>query len=379
MAPPVKRLLIFAGTRPEAIKVAPVVRALREMEDVFEARLCSTGQHREMLQQAFADFDLAPDVDLKVMAHDQTLAALSGRLFPAIDGLLERERPDAILVQGDTTTVQIAALCGFYRSIPVGHIEAGLRSGDLAAPFPEEMNRRIATQASRWHFAPTERARANLLAEHVPDEAIFVTGNTVIDSLLEMAARVRRMPPPLPPRLEALAGSGRPIVLITGHRRESFGQGFEDICTALARLAKAHPDVAFVYPVHLNPNVSEIVGARLSGIDNIMLERPLAYRAFVRMMDVSRLILTDSGGVQEEAPSLGKPVLVMREVTERPEGVEAGVSRLVGSDPEVIVKAVGELLTDEAAYRRMASAQNPYGDGTAGRRIAAVLRAALSP
>jgi UDP-N-acetylglucosamine 2-epimerase len=373
-----KRILIFAGTRPEAIKVAPVVRALRDLGEAFEVRLCSTGQHGEMLEQALADFELSPDIELEVMAPGQTLAGLSGRLFPAIDALLEREQPDAILVQGDTTTVQVAALCAFYRRIPLGHIEAGLRSGDLAAPFPEEMNRRIATLAARWHYAPTERARRNLLAEQIPEAAILVTGNTVIDALLETVERTRRAPPPLPSALAAVVASDRPMVLITGHRRESFGQGFQDICMALRRLADAHPETAFVYPVHLNPNVLDIVTGQLSGVPNILLERPLAYRAFVRMMDRARLILTDSGGVQEEAPSLGKPVLVMRSVTERPEGVEAGVSLLVGSDPDTIVREVSRLLTDEAAYRRMASASNPYGDGAAGRRIAAALREALT-
>jgi UDP-N-acetylglucosamine 2-epimerase (non-hydrolysing) len=335
-----KRILVFAGTRPEAIKIFPVVRALRQMADAFEVRICASGQHREMLAQAFADFGLVPDIDLAVMAPGQSLASLSGRLFSAIDEVLERERPDAILVQGDTTTVQVASLCGFYREIPVGHIEAGLRSHDLHAPFPEEMNRRITTLTAAWHFAPTELARRNLLAEAIPADTVFVTGNTVIDSLLEMVERVRRDPPPLPPRLVAVAASGRPIVLVTGHRRESFGRGFEDICSALKRLAERHPDACFVYPVHLNPKVKDVVTARLSGVPNIILEAPLTYRPFVRMMDICRLILTDSGGLQEEGPSLGKPVLVMREVTERPEGIEAGVSRLVGSDPDVIVEAV---------------------------------------
>lgn len=374
-----KKILVFAGTRPEAIKVVPVVRALREMNDVFDTRLCSTGQHREMLSQAFADFGLAPEVDLSVMVPGQNLAGLSGRLFPEIDALLEREQPDAVLVQGDTTTVQVVALCAFYRRIPVGHIEAGLRSHDLLAPFPEELNRRIATLAASWHFAPTALARRNLLAENVPEAAVFVTGNTVIDSLLDMAERVRRAPPPLPGRVEALLSAGTPLVLVTGHRRESFGQGFESICRALRRLAERRPEVAFVYPVHLNPNVRQAVGRWLSNIDNILLEEPLSYRPFVRLMAASRLLLTDSGGIQEEGPALRKPVLIMREVTERPEGVEAGSNRLVGTDSEAIIEGVERLLRDPAEYARMADAPNPYGDGTAGRKIAAFLRQVLCP
>lgn len=369
-----KRILVVAGTRPEAIKMAPVVLALRNHTDAFEVRLCSTGQHRQMLAQALADFDLVPDASIDVMETSQTLAGLSGRLFLAIDELFARENPDAVLIEGDTTTVQVAAICAFYRGVPVGHIEAGLRSNDLAAPFPEELNRRMTSLVTTWHFAPTELARDNLTAEGFDPGSIFVTGNTVVDALLEMRRRVDVDPPELAPRVQSAIGRNAPIVLVTGHRRESFGEGFRNICDALNTLARKHSGVVFVYPVHLNPAVREPVHSRLANIGNIVLEEPLPYKAFVRLMQVSRLILTDSGGIQEEAPSLGKPVLVMRSVTERPEGVEAGVNRLVGTSADSIVHGVEEVLLDEQTYRRMSAGKNPYGDGTASMQIAAILR-----
>jgi UDP-N-acetylglucosamine 2-epimerase len=371
-----KRILVFAGTRPEAIKLAPVIRALRETEGI-ETRLCATGQHRQMLAQAFADFGLAPDVDLGVMTAGQTLAGLSARLFTGIDALLEQEAPDAVLVQGDTTTVQVAALSAFYRRIPVGYIEAGLRSGDITSPFPEELNRRIATLAAAWHFAPTPLARDHLLAEGVAADAVFVTGNTVVDALMQTLAAMGQAPAPLPDRLEAMLGAGRRFVLMTGHRRESFGDGFQRICDAVEALARRYPDVAFVYPVHLNPQVLGPVTQRLGGLSNVFLEEPLAYRGFVRLMAGCRLILTDSGGIQEEGPSLGKPVLIMRSVTERPEGVEAGVNRLVGANAQAIAAEVSRLLDDDRAYAAMAGARNPYGDGEAARRIAALMHRLL--
>jgi UDP-N-acetylglucosamine 2-epimerase len=373
-----KKIILFAGTRPEAIKMVPVVTALRTMDDVFAIRLCASGQHKDMLAQALADFDIVPDIDLGVMAPSQTLAGLSARLFAAVDTLLEAEAPDAILVQGDTTTAQVAALCAFYRRIPVGHVEAGLRSHALDAPFPEELNRRIIAMAGTWHFAPTELSMRNLIEEKVSPPSIFVTGNTVVDALLDMRARISRDTPVLPPRLEALVEQETPIVLITGHRRESFGQGFENICEGLRRLAERHGDVAFVYPVHLNPQVDAIVRQKLSHIANIYLEAPLAYKSFVRLMTASQILLTDSGGLQEEGPTLGKPVLIMRDTTERPEGVRAGNNLLVGTDPDRIFGSVDTLLTDSAAYAGMANAKNPYGDGTAGRQIAAILRSALA-
>ncbi len=371
------RILVVAGTRPEAIKLAPVVRALRALGQVFDVRLCSTGQHREMLAQAFADFDLAPDSELEVMQSNQTLAGLSARLFCAIDELLAQEHPDAVLVEGDTTTVEVAALCAFYRQVPVGHVEAGLRSHDLSLPFPEELNRRITALATTWHFAPTALAKCNLEAEGIRPESVFVTGNTVVDALLDTRERVRKAPPPLPQRIESAMARKSPIVLITGHRRESFGQGFRNICDALHSLARSHPQTTFVYPVHLNPSVRQPVHERLANIENIVLEEPLAYRAFVRLMEASRLILTDSGGIQEEGPSLGKPVLIMRDVTERPEGVEAGVNCLVGTLPDSIVSGVEELLSNEQTYKRMSAARNPYGDGTAAKQIAAILQQRL--
>jgi UDP-N-acetylglucosamine 2-epimerase (non-hydrolysing) len=373
-----KRILVIAGTRPEAIKMAPVVHALRGMGNTFDVRVCSTGQHKEMLAQALADFDLAPDCILDVMQTGQTLAGLSGRLFHAIDALLARERPDAILVEGDTTTVEVAALCAFYRRIPVGHVEAGLRSHDMTQPFPEELNRRITALAATWHFAPTRLAGRNLEAEGIRPEVIFVTGNTIVDALMDTLERIQKSPPPLPERIEAAITRRTPIVLITGHRRESFGQGFQNICDALQRLAASHPETTFIYPVHLNPAVRQPVHERLENIENILLEEPLAYKAFVRLMEASRLILTDSGGIQEEGPSLGKPVLVMRDVTERPEAVEAGVNRLVGTVPDSIVSGVEELLSSEQAYGRMTSAANPYGDGTAAKKIAGILERQLT-
>ena len=374
-----KRILIFAGTRPEVIKMAPVIRALKNMPDTFEVRICSTGQHRELISTAFADFDVVPDIQLNVMSANQSLSQLSGRLFGAIGDLVQNEMPDAVLVQGDTTTVMIAALCAFYRNVPVGHVEAGLRSHDINAPFPEEMNRRIATLASTWFFAPTERAGANLLAEGIPAASIYVTGNTVVDALLQTVSGISKTPPVLPDSIERLVVAGQRIVVVTGHRRENFGRGLENICDALVRLARAHPDVAFVYPLHLNPNVVGPVTDRLSGIENIYLEKPLPYSAFIRLMDLSLLILTDSGGAQEEGPSLRKPVLVMRDVTERPEGVEAGTSILVGTDAERIFTEVHRLLTDSSLYATMTSAGNPFGDGTAGKNIAMILCRLLAP
>jgi UDP-N-acetylglucosamine 2-epimerase len=368
-----RKILVCAGTRPEAIKMVPVFRALRARPDRFEVQLCSTGQHREMLRQAFADFGVAPDVELDVMVPNQSLAGLSARLFDAIDGLLAREHPHVLLVQGDTTTVQIAALCAFYRGILVGHVEAGLRSHNLRSPFPEELNRRIAGMVSDLHFAPTDAAKKNLLAEGVPADRVFVTGNTVIDALLWMAEDVRRQPPPLPREVESLVTEGRRFVLITGHRRESFGSGFEHMCEAIRQLASSHPDVFFVYPVHLNPHVRGPVHAILDGIPSVCLIEPQSYKPFVRLMDACTLIMTDSGGVQEEAPSMGKPVLVMRDVTERMEGVHTGVCKLVGTDTAAIVREASRLLDDSAEYDLMAKATNPYGDGHAAERIVSVL------
>jgi UDP-N-acetylglucosamine 2-epimerase len=373
-----KKILIIAGTRPEAIKVVSVVRALRALPECFNVRLCASGQHKEMLVQAFADFDMVPDVNLDVMTAAQTLSSLSARIFAAVDELYTRERPDAVLVQGDTTTVQVGALAAFYRKIPLGHIEAGLRSHNILAPFPEELNRRVAGLVASWHFAPTELARRNLLAEKTPDGDILVTGNTVIDSLLWMRDMVRAEAPELPASVEDALKQTRRIVLVTGHRRESFGEGFRNICRALLEISRRFPEDRLVYPVHLNPNVQTVVNELLGAAPGIILCPPQSYKPFVRLMDSSHLILTDSGGIQEEGPSLGKPVLVMRELTERPEGVETGVNILVGTDSATIVDAATRLLSDGGAYRTISSSKNPYGDGHGGQRIAAFLKTRLA-
>lgn len=368
-----KRILICAGTRPEAIKLAPVVTALRGRSEAFEVRLCATGQHREMLRQAFADFGIEPDVNLDVMTPGQTLASLSARLFAELDALFDRERPDMILVQGDTTTVMVASLCAFYRGIPVGHVEAGLRSFHKRAPFPEEINRRVAGLTADLHFCPTEMTRENLLREGVSASDIHVTGNTVIDALLSMREQVGTAPGQLAPEVLAALDGDRRMVLVTGHRRENFGKGFRNICRALRSLAEMHPDVAFVYPVHLNPNVQGPVKDILGACQGIVLTPPVGYRDFVQLMGRSHFILSDSGGIQEEAPSLGKPVLVMRDVTERPEGVQAGTSQLVGTDVETIVREAGRLLLDDEHHARIARIRNPFGDGRAAERIADIL------
>lgn len=374
-----KKIVVFAGTRPEAIKVISVVRALRAAHEHFDVCLCSVGQHREMLMQAFADFGVTPDASLDVMSQNQTLAGLSARLFTAIDEFLATHSPDIVLVQGDTMTVQVAALVAFYRRIRVGHIEAGLRSHDMAAPFPEELNRRVASLVTDVHFAPTELSKSNLLAEQVPAERIFVTGNTVVDALYLMLERLKREHVALPDRVEAALAEGRRIVLVTGHRRESFGPGFENICTALRKIAETHPDARIIYPVHMNPKVREVVNRVLSNQASIYLEEPLTYKPFLRLMAASHIILTDSGGIQEEGPALGKPVLVMRDVTERPEGVMSGVNKLVGTDVNAIVGETTRLLNDKVAYQAMSTGNNPFGDGTAGEKIVAILKGLFGP
>jgi UDP-N-acetylglucosamine 2-epimerase (non-hydrolysing) len=367
------RIAVFMGTRPEAIKMAPVIRALEAAPD-FQPIVVSTGQHREMLQQVIDLFGIHVDHDLAVMKPNQTLAGLTAKLMTAIDDLLEQVKPDMALVQGDTTTVLVTALACFYRRIPTGHVEAGLRTGNIWSPFPEEVNRKLAAPIVTLHFPPTEFGRQNLLKEGINDSRITVTGNTVIDALHMVVQRqqqdtVRKQ---IDQHLgELLGGEWRehPYVLITGHRRENFGEGFSHICDALAQLAAQFPDHRFIYPVHLNPNVQGPVYERLGKLENIRLVPPQAYSEFVALMAHSRLVLTDSGGVQEEAPGLGKPVLVMRDTTERPEGIEAGTVRLVGTNRERIVREVSELLTDSSTYRRMSEAVNPYGDGNAAERI----------
>lgn len=363
-----KKIMVMVGTRPEAIKMAPVIMALRERRDIFAPHLCSSGQHGTMLEQTLGAFGLCPDSALDVMRPAQTLAGLSARLFESLDHALAQIRPDAVLVQGDTTTVQVAALSAFYRGIPVGHVEAGLRTGDMHDPFPEELNRRIVALAATWHYAPTQGAYDNLLAEGVEAKNITITGNTGIDALYRMQARIRERPPLLPERLENLLGAKKPYILVTGHRRENFGQGVENMCEALIRISAALPGTVLVWPVHLNPRVRGPVMARLDGIPGILLEKPVPYAGFVRLLESASIILTDSGGIQEEAAALGKPVLVMRATTERPEGATGG-SNLVGTMPERITEATVAAFT--SAEPRHPS--HAFGDGHAAERIVAHL------
>jgi UDP-N-acetylglucosamine 2-epimerase (non-hydrolysing) len=371
------RVLSIFGTRPEAIKMAPLLRELGRRSDRFVSRVCVTAQHREMLDPVLELFAIRPDVDLDIMRPGQDLFDVTCNVLQGLKPVLAREKPDMVLVHGDTTTTMAAALAARYCKIRVGHVEAGLRTHNKAAPFPEEINRTIAGCLSDLHFAPTETARQNLLREGVADAAIHVTGNTVIDALFEVTGMIGASPSlqrELGERFSFLDGRKR-LILVTGHRRENFGQGFEDICRALATIAVRHDDVEILYPVHLNPNVQGPVRRILGqqGLNNIHLVEPLEYLPFVYLMNRACLIITDSGGVQEEAPSLAKPVLVMREATERPEAVAAGTVRLVGTDPARIVSTTGLLLDNQAAYLEMAQAHNPYGDGRAVSRIVAVL------
>lgn len=380
------KISVIFGTRPEAIKLAPVILALKQDAD-FECRVCVTGQHRQMLDQVLEVFGIKPEFDLNLMVPNQSLAGLTARGLEAVDRYLADDKPDLVLIQGDTTTTLFAALAAFYRRIPVGHIEAGLRTWNLQAPWPEEANRVLASRLTTLHFAPTEISRQNLLRECVADEAIFVTGNTGIDALFLALKKVHTTPPVvaglpdnLQPRKAGGNGSTR-LVLITGHRRENFGDGFENICGSIAELARRFPETQFVYPVHLNPNVREpvmrVLGAGVAGsalLPNVHLLEPLPYLPFIGMLERASVILTDSGGIQEEAPSLGKPVLVMRETTERPEAVTAGTVLLVGTDPQKIVGEMSRLMTDPRAYDQMAQAHNPYGDGQATGRIIAACR-----
>jgi len=374
----IKAMCVF-GTRPEAIKMAPVVKQLAA-DERFEHVLCVTAQHRDMLDQVLELFSLTPDHDLDLMRPGQNLWELTSRILLNMKPVLEAERPDVILVHGDTTTTFAATLSAFYAGVPVAHVEAGLRTGNMAAPFPEEANRVLADRICTYLFPPTKRSQDILIAEGVDPARIWVTGNTVIDALLDVRDRLDEIP--YDPaafgsaRAAVLEGDDR-LVLITGHRRESFGQGFVDMCSAIKTMAQRHPDTQFVYPVHLNPNVRKPVNEHLTGLANVHLIEPLTYAPFVRLMDRAFFLLTDSGGIQEEAPSLGKPVLVMRETTERPEGVEAGTVKLVGTNPEVILAESERLLTDPAAYESMHRAHNPYGDGEASRRIADALAGAL--
>jgi UDP-N-acetylglucosamine 2-epimerase (non-hydrolysing) len=370
----VKVLTVF-GTRPEAIKMAPLVHALAQ-DEAFESKVCVTAQHREMLDQVLRLFEIQSDYDLDIMRSGQDLTEITCRILEGLKPVLAEFKPDVILVHGDTTTTLSTSLAAFYHRISVGHVEGGLRTGNLYSPWPEEANRQLTGHLAMYHFAPTENSRQNLLRERVPDSRIFVTGNTVIDALFWVRDRVMNNSDLKASLAEnyPFLNTSKKMILVTGHRRESFGDGFERICSALAEIALKHPDVQVVYPVHLNPNVSEPVNRILKGIDNIILIDPQDYLPFVYLMAHAYLILTDSGGIQEEAPSLGKPVLVMRDTTERPEAVDSGTVLLVGTDTDKIVNAVTSLLTDESAYYHMTRAHNPYGDGHACQRILEALK-----
>ncbi len=375
-----KRLLVVFGTRPEAIKMAPLCHALCGQPSDFEVRICVTAQHRDMLDQVLRVFDIRPDIDLDLMRPGQDLFNVTANVLTQMKEVLAAEKPDIVLVHGDTTTAFAVALAAFYAGVAVGHVEAGLRTHNMRAPFPEEMNRQFVGKLATFHFAPTDRSAENLLAEGVPKERIVVTGNTVIDALQWVVRRVEANPvrkAELLGHLEKLLGflpGECPYILITGHRRENFGGGFEQITVALAELAASYPAVRFVYPVHLNPNVAGPVRLALEGVSNVRLIPPQEYEPFALLLQHCLLVLTDSGGIQEEAPSLGKPVLVMRDVTERPEAVQVGTVRLVGADRDRIVKAVASLIDDRNLYESMALAHNPYGDGRASQRIVDFLR-----
>jgi len=400
-----KKISVIFGTRPEAIKLAPVIMELNKYPELFKCHICVTAQHRQMLDQVLEVFDITPDADLDLMEQEQTLAGFTSKALVAINQYLSDEKPDMVMIQGDTTTVFCAALAAFYRHVSVAHVEAGLRTGNLNAPWPEEANRVLASRLTTLHFAPTALSRDNLLKEGIPEEKIFVTGNTVVDSLLLSLIHIEKEPPVLPATIQELIDNNQRIVLITGHRRENFGEGFENICIAIARLAEKFPETHFVYPVHLNPNVKEPVYRILKNSinHNTHLLSPIPYLPFISLMKHSTVILTDSGGIQEEAPSLGKPVIVMRDTTERPEGVEAGVVTLVGTEVDKIVSEVSRYLTDgrwEMGDGRCVTPPlplplkgrglggrvippspvtrhgffNPYGDGTAAEKIVSILR-----
>lgn len=369
------RVMTVYGTRPEAIKVAPVIKALSVAPD-FDSITAVTGQHREMLDQVNDLFGITPDYDLDVMSHGQTLGGIFARVLDGLDPILETERPSAVIVQGDTSTSTAAALAAFYQQIPVVHLEAGLRSGDLASPFPEEANRKISSQIAALHLAPTTTSRDNLLAEGVDPSRIVITGNTVIDALL---ATVARRLPFTDPAVEDAVASGRQLLLVTSHRRENWGDAMVGVGRAVARLARLHPELLVVLPAHRNPVVREALLPALEDVQNVLVTEPLPYGEFARLMGASYVILTDSGGVQEEAPSLGTPVLVMRDTTERPEALAAGTVRLVGTDEDTIVNAVDTLLRDPAAYAAMATAANPYGEGSAAQLSLDAVRGLLTP
>ena len=375
-----KKILIVFGTRPEAIKMAPLVKEFQEYSDIFDTKVCVTAQHREMLDQVLDLFEITPDYDLNIMKRGQDLYDITANVLLGMKEVLDDFKPDVVLVHGDTTTTSATALAAFYQKIKVGHVEAGLRTYDIYSPWPEEANRQITGVLANYHFAPTQRSKENLLQENKEEENLLVTGNTVIDALFLTLDKIKsndklrkKIETDLLNELHKEVLESR-FILVTGHRRENFGQGFINICKALHQIAVENPAINIVYPVHLNPNVQKPVKELLSDVENIYLIEPLQYESFVYMMDRSYMIITDSGGVQEEAPSLGKPVLVMRDTTERPEALEAGTVKLVGTDKEKIVKETQKLLDDRLAYESMAQAHNPYGDGKASERIVDFLK-----
>jgi len=374
-----KKVLFIFGTRPEAIKLAPIIKELKKYPNMFISVVCVTAQHRQMLDQVLRIFDIIPDYDLNIMQDNQSLYDIITKVINSLKDVIKKEKPDLVIVQGDTTTTFIGALVAFHERIAVGHVEAGLRTYDKYQPFPEEINRRLTSQLTDIHFAPTQRAKENIIKEGIDKRKVFITGNTVIDALL-MVTKQQSLPE-IQKKWEDYfistfdinCNNAKRLILVTGHRRENFGEGFENICNALKDIALSYSNVEIVYPVHLNPNVQKPVNKILNGIQNIHLIPPLDYEAFIYLLSKSYLILTDSGGVQEEAPSLGKPVLVMRETTERPEGVEGGTVRLVGTDCKKIIEETAKLLQDQNAYNAMSTAHNPYGDGTATEKIVDII------
>lgn len=375
------KVLSVFGTRPEAIKMAPLVKALAA-DDFFEAKVCVTAQHREMLDQVLELFEITPDYDLNLMKAGQDLYDITSGVLLGLREVLKEFQPDMVLVHGDTATTFAASLAAFYQQIPVGHVEAGLRTGNLYSPWPEEANRLLTGRLAHWHFSPTERNQKALISEQIAADRIVVTGNTVIDALQLVVQKILESPELQQKIQRTLQEAGLKVdvtdkryVLVTGHRRENFGEGFESICSALSKLAIDNPSMHFIYPVHLNPNVQAPVKRLLGGLDNVHLIEPLGYEPFVFLMQHAYLVLTDSGGVQEEAPGLGKPVLVMRDTTERPEAIEAGTVKLVGTDAELITTEVQHLLDDDELYKKMCRAHNPYGDGRASQRIVEFLKA----
>lgn len=369
-----KKILTVFGTRPEAIKMAPLVKALAA-DPRFDAKVCVTAQHREMLDQVLEIFDIKPDFDLDLMKPGQTLPGLTSSILQGMSSVYEKFKPDVVLVHGDTATTFATALSAYYQQIPVGHVEAGLRTGDIYSPWPEEANRKLTGAITKYHFAPTETSQQNLLNEIVSTDDVFVTGNTVIDALF-LANEIIETNTSLTNQFNeqfSFLDETKKLILVTGHRRESFGSGFERICEAIRQIATNNQDVQVLYPVHLNPNVQEPVNRLISDLDNVFLIEPQQYLPFVYLMNKSEIILTDSGGIQEEAPSLGKPVLVMRDTTERPEAVDAGTVKLVGTNVDKITTELQKLLDDESAYKMMSRAHNPYGDGNACQRICDLL------